>query len=261
MHRVHLIHWNAAEAEERAARLSSADYEVDYEQLSPSGLRQIREDPPSAIVIDLSRLPSQGRDLALNVRKYKATRHVPLVFVEGDPKKVARIQELLPDAVYTTWADIGGALRQAIDNPLAEPVVPDSTMAGYSGTPLPKKLGIKANSAVALVDAPDGFEETLGDLPEGTVLTRGVPDHSSVTLWFTRSREDLDQGIEHMSSFAEKGGLWIIWPKKASGIASDLSQTVVRETGLAAGLVDFKVAAIDATWSGLRFTQRREKPE
>jgi hypothetical protein len=255
--RVRLIHWNAAEAEERAERLRSAGYQIDYEQLDPAGLRQMRKDPPSTIVIDLSRLPSQGRDTALGFRKHKATRYVPLVFVEGDPKKVARIKELLPDAVYTTWAEIGKSLQHAIDNPPTDPMVPDSTMAGYSGTPLPKKLGIKVNSVVALIDAPDGFEGTLDDLPEGAVLTREVPDQSDVTLWFTRSREDLDQGIERMSSFAEKGGLWIIWPKKASGVASDLSQTVVRETGLASGLVDFKVAAINATWSGLRFTQRK----
>jgi DNA-binding response OmpR family regulator len=255
--RVRLIHWNAAEAKERADRLASAGFEVDYEQLDPTALRQMREDPPAAIVIDLSRLPSQGRDTALGIRKYKATRHVPLVFVEGDPKKVARIEELLPDAVYATWADIGKSLQHAIDHPLTDPVVPDSTMAGYSGTPLPKKLGIKANSVVALVDAPDGFEETLGALPKGAVLTRGAPDEAGVTLWFTRSKEGLEQGIGQMRSFAEKGGLWIIWPKKASGVASDLSQTVVRETGLATGLVDYKVAAIDATWSGLRFTQRK----
>ena len=263
MNRVHLIHWNAAEAEERAARITSAGYEVDFESLSPAGLRRLREDPPAALVIDLGRLPSQGRDLALNVRKYKATRGVPLVFVEGespgDPAKVARIQELLPDAAYTTWADIGGALQQAIDHPPAEPVVPDSTMAGYAGTPLPKKLGIKPNSVVALVDAPQGFEETLGELPEGAAVTRDLSGQPEVILWFNRSRQDLQARLEEMCPLASSGGLWIVWPKKASGIASDLSQTVVRETGLAAGLVDFKVAAIDATWSGLRFTQRKEK--
>jgi hypothetical protein len=265
MPRVRLIHWNAAEAEERAARLASAGYEADFEPLSPTGLRRLREDPPAAVVIDLGRLPSQGRDLALNLRKYKATRHVPLVFVQaesatpsaGDPAKVARIQELLPDAVYTTWEDIGDALQQAIDNPPAKPVVPASTMAGYSGTPLPKKLGIKANSVVALVDAPEGFEETLSGLPEDATVTRHLSGQPDVILWFNRSRQELEARLAEMCPLASSGGLWIIWPKKASGVASDLSQTVVRNTGLAAGLVDFKVAAIDATWSGLRFTQRK----
>lgn len=259
MHRVHLIHWNAAEAEERADRLRTAGYQVVYERLDPAGLRAMREDPPSAVVIDLNRLPSQGRDMAVAIRKYKATRHVPLVFLDGDPEKVARIKELLPDAVYTTWSQIGSSLEHAIAQPPAEPVVPGSTMAGYAGAPLPKKLGIKANSVVVLVGAPEGFEETLGELPDGVALLGEASSHSDVTLWFTRSRSDLERDIERMSAFAEGGGLWIVWPKKSSEMASDLSQAVVREVGLAAGLVDFKVCAIDQTWSGLRFTRRKDK--
>ncbi len=259
MHRVHLIHWNATEAVERADRLRSAGYEVDHEALEGPGLRKLREDPPSAVVIDLGRLPSQGRDVAVAIRKYKATRHVPLVFVEGDPEKVARIKELLPDAVYTTWSRIGSSLEHAIAHTPADPVVPGSTMAGYAGAPLPKKLGIKANSVVALLGAPKRFEETLGELPEGVALLREASSQPDVTLWFTRSRSDLERDIERMSAFAEGGGLWIAWPKKSSGVESDLSQNIVREVGLAAGLVDFKVCAIDQTWSGLRFTRRKDK--
>jgi len=262
MQRVRLIHWEAEEARERAVQLqSTTGYEVEHEPLSASGLRSLREDPPSAIVIDLSRVPSQGRDLGLNLRKYKATRPVPLIFVGGSPEKVARIRELLPDTVYTTWAEIGAALPAAIENPPVDPVVPESTMAGYSGTPLPKKLGIKPNSTVALAGAPAGFEETLGDLPAGVALVREPCASAEVTLWFPASQGYLAARIEEMLPAAKNGGLWIVWPKKASGVVSDLSQTVVRETGLAAGLVDFKVAAIDATWSGLRFTQRKAKPQ
>jgi len=209
------------------------------------------------VVIDLSRSPSQGRDLAVNMRMYKATRHVPLVLVGGGQKTVARLQELLPDAVYTTWDVIGDALAGAIARPPADPVVPDSVFAAYAGTPLPKKLGIKADSVVALVGAPEGFEATLGELPQGAVVRRGASGEADVTLWFTTSREELEREIMRMCAFAAGGGLWIIWPKKASGVESDLSQTVVREVGLASGLVDFKVCAVDATWSGLRFTQRK----
>jgi hypothetical protein len=132
-------------------------------------------------------------------------------------------------------------------------------MDGYAGTPLPKKLGIRASSVVALVGAPDGFEETLGELPEGVVLRRQLRGQPDVTLWFTRSRKDLDQGIERMGAFAEGGGLWIVWPKKSSGVTTNVSQGVVREVGLAAGLVDYKVCSIDETWSGLRFTRRKLK--
>lgn len=135
--------------------------------------------------------------------------------------------------------------------------MPGSVLAGYSGTPLPKKLGIKANSVVALIDAPPGFKETLGKVPEGVTLHKHARRRPSLTLWFTRSRKDLERGIKRMVPLAENAGLWIVWPKKASGIASDLSETAVRRAGLTAGLVDFKVCAVDATWSGLRFTRRR----
>ena len=258
MCRVRLIHWNAAEAEERAARLQADGYEVEHDVPDgAAGLRGLWADPPDAIVIDLGRLPSQGRDLALAVRARAATRHVPLVLVAGDPEKVARIRELLPDAAYTAWDDIRGTLEQAIAHPPAAPVVPESVFGAYAGTPLPKKLGIKAGSVVALVGSPEGFEETLGELPDRVVLHRRARRGCDVTLWFTTSRAQLERGIERMGASASDGVLWVLWPKRASGVATDLSLTAVRKVGLAAGLVDYKISAIDATWSGLRFTRRR----
>lgn len=259
MQRVRLIHWNEAEAKERADRLKSAGYEAVYETLDSAGLRRLREHPPCAVVIDLGRLPSQGRDVALTIRRYKATRHVPLVFVDGAPEKVARIKELLPDAVYTTWGQIQSALEDGIASPPADPVVSKSVFDVYLGTPLPKKLGIKTNAVVSLVGAPEGFEGTLGELPEGVALRRHASDQADITLWFPESREDLEREAGQMGAFADRGGLWIAWAKKSSGVASDLSQTVVRKVGLAAGLVDFKICSIDATWSGLRFTRRKRK--
>jgi len=256
MQRVRLIHTNVAEAEQRGEMLRSAGYAVVHDPLSPTELRALYQDPPSAIVLDLSRSPSQGRDVALGLRKHNATRHVPLVFVGGDPEKVARVRQLLPDATYTTWEAIVEALDHAIAHPLERPVVPGSTFEAYAGVPLLQKLGIKANLTVNLIGAPDGFENTLGRLPDGAVLRCQDPDPHGVTLWFVRSRQELQDRVGEMIAFAAGGGLWIVWPKKSSGVASDLSQAVVRETGLGAGLVDFKICSLDATWSGLRFSQR-----
>jgi hypothetical protein len=260
MMRVRLIHWNAAEARERAVRLRAIGYNVDEEPLDAAGLRRLRADPPDAIVIDLSRMPSQGRDLGLNVRKYKATRKLPLVFVGGALEKVAQVRNVLPDAVYTTWGQIDHALEGAIAHPLSDPVVPRSVFDVYAGRPLAAKLGIKPHAVVALVDAPPGFEKTLGVLPEGVVLRQQGGEHCDLALWFVRSQEDLERGLAGMAAPAGQGRLWIAWPKKASGVASDLSQTVVRQAGLAAGLVDYKICSIDETWSGLCFTVRRQKP-
>jgi hypothetical protein len=253
---VQLFHWNTAEAPDRAAQIHAVGYEVDAKALDGAVLRRLRDEPPDAVVIDLSRRPSQGRDLGLTLRKYVATRRVPLIFVDGTTDKVEAIREFLPDAHYTTWADIAPTLKEAIAHPPADPVVPGSVFDVYAGTPLAKKLGIMAGSTVALIDAPDGFEATLGDLPEGAVVRRGTPEPGDVTLWFVRAREALERHIGKMGDAARGGRLWVVWPKKSSGVKSDLSQPIVRRTGLDAGLVDFKVCSVDATWTGLCFSLR-----
>lgn len=257
MKRIRLIHSNPAEAKQKTVSLRSAGYSVDFEPLSPAVLRRLKDNPPAAVVIDLSRRPSLGRDLALTLRVSKGTRNIPLIFVEGDPDKVAAVTKLLPDAVYTTWSRIRSSLKRAIAYPPADPVVPRSAMAGYAGAPPTKKLGIKANSVVLLVNAPPAFEKTLGRLPDGVKLRRRTSARPGLTIWFTKSRKDLQRRIQRMVPLAEKAGLWIAWPKRTSQIPTDLSQTLVRKTGLAAGLVDYKIAAIDATWSALLFTKRK----
>jgi CheY-like chemotaxis protein len=262
MHRVCLIHWKAEEAEERIAKLRAAGYEVDYGETNPGALRAWRDNPPAAFVIDLSRMPSHGRDVAMALRGYKSTRHTPLIFVEGEPEKIERVKVNLPDAVYTSWSRIRGSLKSAIAKPVASPVVPASNLAGYSGTPLPKKLGVKPNSTVALVGAPKDFEKTLGELPEGVRLKKRADGACDLVVWFVRMRAELYDRIKEMSELtgdAGADGLWIAWPKKASGVASDMTENVVRETGLASGLVDYKICAIDATWSGLKFARRKTK--
>ncbi len=129
--------------------------------------------------------------------------------------------------------------------------------AGYSGTLLPKKLGIKPGSVVALLDAPRGFRKTLGKLPAGARLRAQADACCTLTLWFTRSSADLERGMRKACALAGRGTVWILWPKQASGVATDLKEGVVRDVALAAGLVDYKVCAVDATWSGLAFARRK----
>jgi len=130
--------------------------------------------------------------------------------------------------------------------------------AGYSGTPPPKKLGIKEGSVVALIDAPRGFRTTLGTLPAGSRLLAKPDGRCTLTLWFTRSRADLARGMRKAAALAGQGTVWILWPKLTSGTATDLKEGVVREAALAAGLVDYKVCAVDATWSALAFARRKQ---
>ena len=123
-------------------------------------------------------------------------------------------------------------------------------MAGYSGTPLPQKLGIKEASRVRLFGAPDGFARVLGV----DARPRGEAD---VIVLFTKSAAVLRRDfVRARKSLHSAGGLWVAWPKKSSGVATDLGENEIRTIGLAAGLVDNKVCAIDEIWSGLRFVYR-----
>jgi len=258
MQKIRFIHWNEAEAAMLSQRLEALGYAVDYQPFQGrETMQQLKVDLPAAVIIDLSRLPSQGRDVALGLRHFKPTRLLPIIFVGGDPQKLPAIQKQAPEAAFTTWEGIAAALQQAIENPLTQVTVPESLFAGYAGTPLPKKLGIKPDSTLVLVDAPAGFMETLGELPDGVQLSVQASGTPEVVLWFNRTRAAYEQRLPEMVPLAEKGGLWVIWPKKASGVETDLTQVLVRKLGLAAGLVDFKVCSIDKTWTGLRFTKRK----
>jgi hypothetical protein len=255
---VRLICWKEDRASELVAELETAGFSVATGALDGPGLRALCKTPPEAVVIDLGRLPAQGRDLGIMLRTTASSRHTPLVFVDGAESKVARTCEVLPDAAYCSREDMATSVRRAIAEPPRNPVVPESNFAGYSGTPLPKKLGIKAASRIALVNAPKNFETTLGEMPTGTSITHKADSVAEVTLWFLSSLADLSSGIDTIGEIAGDGRLWICWPKKASGIVTDLTQNEVRSIGLASGLVDFKICAIDATWSGLCFTKRKK---
>jgi len=132
-------------------------------------------------------------------------------------------------------------------------------MAGYSGTPLAKKLGIKDEQRLALIDAPEGFDTTLGPLPDAVEVRRSARGHADVVVFFTKRRADLERRFPALArAIFPDGGLWVAWPKRASRVATDMTEDVVREVALPAGLVDNKVCAIDETWSGLRVVHRRE---
>jgi hypothetical protein len=136
-------------------------------------------------------------------------------------------------------------------------------MAGYSGTPLVKKLGIKEDFRVALVGAPDGFRGELEGLPNGVSFVTSVQGQLDFILFFAKTQTELTRHFSRLAAKLKPAGmLWIAWPKKASGVATDLSDSVVRQTGLDAGLVDVKVCAVNETWSGLKFLIRvKDRPK
>ena len=130
-------------------------------------------------------------------------------------------------------------------------------MAGYSGTALTQKLGIKPGAIVALVRAPAGFERTLQPMPEGARLRHQARGQHDVVLFFATRLAELERRFDTLArATGSSGGLWIAWPKRTAGVATDLRESIVREVGLAHGLVDNNVCAVDDTWSGLRFVYR-----
>jgi hypothetical protein len=132
-------------------------------------------------------------------------------------------------------------------------------MAGYSGTPLPQKLGIKPGHRVALLEAPDGFTRTLGKLPEGVTVASSLSGKQAfdvLVLFVVAQAEVVRRFVPAAKRLDPAGGLWVAWPKRTSGMATDVTENTVRDVMLAAGLVDNKVCAIDDTWSGLRAVVR-----
>jgi len=130
-------------------------------------------------------------------------------------------------------------------------------MAGYSGTPLINKLGIKPGHRLVFLDPPPGYAKTLGPLPDGVVQAKTLAGEFDFIQFFTTRRVDLERRFAALAQALEPAGmLWISWPKKASGVPTDVTENVVRDIALAGGLVDVKVCAVDDTWSGLKLVRR-----
>lgn len=133
----------------------------------------------------------------------------------------------------------------------------NKTQAGYSGTPLIKKLGIKEESIVIIINPPNGYTEYLGELPPGAALKNKLNGKFDFIHYFTKSRADFEKKYPALKKALNKDGqLWVSWPKKSSKVTTDLTEDVIRNYALKNGLVDVKVCAIDETWSGLKLVYR-----
>ena len=255
MARVRLIHWRKSEAVERAAYLRNLGHTVSSLQLiAPTLIRELNHEMPDALVIDLSRLPSQGRSVGILARQSKQRAQIALVFVDGLPAKVDAIRKVLPDALYCTWDSIGEALQQL--QPPLDPVKP-KPMAEYTRG-VARKLGLKNTMTVALIGAPEGFLESLSGLPEDLQVVEEPSAKCDLLLWFPRGCGDFEESLNWISTRQKTPRLWIVWPKQASRVRSDLTQPWIRKTAAMVGLVDYRVCSVDETWSALLFTTKKE---
>ena len=255
---VRLVSWNPDTVLEHARDLKKAGFTVDASVLRTSGLiGQFRDQPPAVILIDLDRLPSHGRAVAIVVHSGKSTRHIPIVFAGGVEEKAKTAREQAPWAIFTDWPGVADALKKA----LKKRVIPGSGksyMAHYAGSSLVKKLGFRPNIRTALLGAPEGFEDQLGEVPEGVEFETKVSPQTKLAIWFVRSLRELADETDYLSARLPNGAsLWIVYPKQSSRFKVDFTQYDVRAKGLAAGLVDYKICAVDSDWTGLKFARKK----
>ncbi len=253
MARVHLVHWDPEDARDRLDALASLGHQPVYLPgvTGTPLMRALRASATDAFLIDLSRRPSHGREVAMALRQSPATRRTPIVFAGGEPDAVAKLRLLLPDATFTPWSRIKTAIPRALRRPTATPVVPPDAV--YAGRTLAQKLGLAPREQVAAIGAPDGFAALLGPLPTGTALTAKATPAVNRFIWFVRTQREVEMALGQLVRLVTTQVVWLAWPKKASGVTANVDGNVVRDAGLAAGFVDYKVCSIDATWSGLAF--------
>ncbi|MEZ5399080.1 MAG: hypothetical protein R2729_05375 [Bryobacteraceae bacterium] len=254
-----LVHWNAEEAEEHAACLRAGGFEVlASSPQTPDDIRALRANPPAAYVISLDRMPSNGRYLGMSIRQRKALRTVPILFVGGAPEKVDPVRKLLPDATFTDWPGLPDAIRRAVASPpLARPAAPP-VMAAYAARPLIAKLGIAEGTRVGLLGPPPGIGETLGDLPPGAHLAEWEGGRCNILFWFTRTLAEVEAEADWILARIGDAKLWIFWPKRSSGISSDVTPARLTAIARPLGWSTYKTLSFDATWSGMVFSRSRE---
>lgn len=259
MARIRLFHWKPSEAGARVTALESSGHAVIYRApTNHSSLTGWRDDAPDAFVVDLTRSPSHGRAIGMALRKSPAARALPLVFAGGSDAAVATVRATLLDVVYATWDELPAALADALAAPPRAVIVPKQ-MPGATQTALAKKLGIRAGQRVLVIDAPGGFVDWLGDLPEGAALaTRGAGDQ---VVWFVASAEDLERDVARVARRAAGAPLWIAWEKHRPDRArGELSMNAIMAVGAALGMSQYKICSINEDWSAMVFRTKDVDP-
>lgn len=257
MLRVCLLHWKAREAAGHLETLRRAGYRVEYdEQFSPALMKRWREAPPDAFVIDLSRLPSQGREIAIALRQSPKTRLVPLVFCGGLAEKLSAVRAVLPDATYCELVTLEVSLQKGITERPANPVKPTAMMDRYKGRTAAQKLGIRQSSIIALIDAPSYALQVVGELPPDVEIVEKWTPKVSVTLCFLQDPGSVAALVSEVRECAVSSKLWMLWRKGGKAARGEVTEDLVRSTALSLGLVDYKVCSVDASWTAMLFARK-----
>jgi hypothetical protein len=278
MPRVRIVHWKAPEAGPLIEACRACGFEVEYDDVKFGELaKMIRGKPPDALVIDLTFLPSHGREAATYFRRTKYARRIPLIFVDGAPEKVEIVRRQLPDATFTTRKQLCARVKSACAKGVPpDPVVPPGAMDRYGSRTVAQKLGIKQGYRVAVIDAPRDYAAAIGELPPDVELVENpesVQDLHDVTLWFVRDPREYHAKLRGIRAITGRTKLWVVWRKASAdktGASADktrasadktktsgLTDNLVRKAGIEAGLVDYKICAVNEQWSAMAFARRK----
>ncbi len=271
---IKLLSWHADVAA-KAASLKSKGMEIDAAPLvrTSAVIGELARLGPAMLVLDLDRLPSTSREIALMLRASKSARNIPVLFAGtlpsegGLPEKYARLKSELPDIPYTEWKHAKREMLWLLEQPRTAPyIVPPLRV--YTSS-LAQKLGILPAASktspkprqIAIVGEPEGFVELLGNLPATVTFASRINARTHLALCFVRSSEDLAAAIEMLTlRLPGKTSAWIVYPKRISKKRRDFNENDVRHSALAAGLVDYKICSINADWSGLKFARSKTQP-
>jgi hypothetical protein len=254
---IKLISWHE-DIKAKAAALKQTGIRIDAAPLIRlSGIvGDLARLNPSVLVLDLDKLPSNSREIALALRSSKSACHIPILFAGGTAEKIVRIRTEHPDGIFASWSEARQTLAALLQEPPSSPQA--MPPRDFSTTPLLKKLGIRANMEIAVIASPDGFEDLLGDLPENSSLVTRLSAKTGLALCFVRSPKDLAGTLDLLTlRLPKQASVWIVHPKRAGKYQVDFNQNDVRDHSLAVGLVDYKVCSIDNDWSALKFAWRK----
>ncbi|HYZ87048.1 MAG TPA: hypothetical protein VE621_21715 [Bryobacteraceae bacterium] len=248
-----LVHWNESEAEARVREASSKGVGLELLRLQPGRTVQtIRSVNPEALLIDLTRMPSNGRAVASVLRSQRSTCHIPILFVGGEPQKVEKALADAPGSQWCEWENIAKAIPKLLAT------APKTVAKHHSEVPVAKKLNLLGGKTICVLNAPESFLALLESVDGLTVHDQLNRKFDSVLL-FTTTMNELEAGLAAIFRRTFELPLTLAWPKRASGADSELSMPLLREYLKEFGYIDYKVASIDKTWSAMLFSRARKR--
>ncbi len=224
MSRVRLIHWKAEEAQPLIALLKGAGHKVEYDGKFTS----------------------------------PKTRQVPVVFVDGDPDKVAITKRQVTDMFFTTRAKLLSAINSARKQRLANPIAPGRLFSYHTRTAA-QKMGIAKDARVGVIDGPRDYERVIGEVAEGVEFVEGAQPGCTVLAWFVQDPDSYLEMLPRMRAWVAKTRLWVLWKKGGTTRTGAVTPLLIREAAKELGMIDYKVCSVDKSWSGIALTIKKAR--